>query len=137
VLSQKLRYKYAYDDMLLGMTIPEPSITFSDRMCLQMGDVTFYLVYFGRAHTESDILIYVPEEKTLFTGDLFSHGGKSWIGDSENADVERWKNVIDSIMINNNQIKVIISGHGEVMSGSDLESFRSFVNEQWEKVKGI
>jgi flavorubredoxin len=40
-------------------------------MNLKCGDVTFEMNYFGKFHSNSDILIYSPEIRTLFTGDAF------------------------------------------------------------------
>lgn len=37
-------------------------ITFSDRMTLDLGDLTLELTFFGRAHSGNDLLIQIPEE---------------------------------------------------------------------------
>ena len=39
-------------------------------MTLQLPDITIELIYFGYAHSESDIFIYIPEEKVFFTPDI-------------------------------------------------------------------
>lgn len=45
-----------------------PDLTFTDKMTLHIGDITFEMVYIGEgAHGNSSILLYIPEEKTLFT----------------------------------------------------------------------
>jgi glyoxylase-like metal-dependent hydrolase (beta-lactamase superfamily II) len=52
-----------------------PVITFADSLILDAGDLTLKLIYCGNAHTNNDIIIYIPEEKAVFTGDLFNMRG--------------------------------------------------------------
>ena len=47
------------------------------------------MVYFGKAHQESDIVIYVPEEAILFVGDLFSTSGNVDFTNIDEVSVER------------------------------------------------
>jgi glyoxylase-like metal-dependent hydrolase (beta-lactamase superfamily II) len=49
-----------------------PTITFSDRLTLDMGDTTLELSYAGGVHTASDIFVFVPEQGLLFTGDTMA-----------------------------------------------------------------
>ena len=49
-----------------------PSLTFSDRMTLDLGDTTFELSYIGGMHTASDTAIFVPEHGLLLTGDTMA-----------------------------------------------------------------
>jgi glyoxylase-like metal-dependent hydrolase (beta-lactamase superfamily II)/ubiquinone/menaquinone biosynthesis C-methylase UbiE len=56
-----------------------PTITFSERMRLDMGDMTIELSYAGGLHSASDIFIFVPEEGLLFTGDTMAD---TWFTDS-------------------------------------------------------
>ena len=47
-----------------------PNRTFSGRLDLQVGDKTVQLIEVGPAHTEGDVLAYVPSSRTLYTGDI-------------------------------------------------------------------
>lgn len=49
-----------------------PSVTFFDRMNLYIGGVTVELHHFGTGHTTGDTVVYIPSEKTAFTGDQVS-----------------------------------------------------------------
>jgi glyoxylase-like metal-dependent hydrolase (beta-lactamase superfamily II) len=55
-----------------GVELVPPTLTFSDRMVLDMGDTTFELYYIGGMHTASDAAILVPEHNLLLTGDTMS-----------------------------------------------------------------
>ena len=49
-----------------------PTLTFSDRMTLDLGDTTFDLSYIGGMHTASDTAVFVPEHGLLLTGDTMA-----------------------------------------------------------------
>jgi len=58
------------------VTIAPPSVTFTDRLTLWVDDLTVELRYVGgRAHTDGDIVVWVPERGVLFTGDMVFNGG--------------------------------------------------------------
>lgn len=49
-----------------------PSVTFSDRMNVYLGGLTVELHHFGVGHTIGDTVVFIPSEKTAFTGDQVS-----------------------------------------------------------------
>ena len=100
-----------------------PSLSFTDKLTLFLGDVTFELVYFGNAHTESDILVYIPEEKILFTGDLFFSGGRcgGWTTKMNKENLNRWYDVLSGFLVPEKEIKTVIHGHGMLLTKNDLE----------------
>jgi cyclase len=130
VRTQNLRYKAALHDLSKDRIVTKPSVTFSDMMSLDMGDITFDLIYFGKAHSASDIMVYIPEEQLLMTGDLFSPGGRTWLGEAEKEDMERWNKTLDWLTDRTYKISIVISGHGEIMTYSDLEAFRNRIIER-------
>jgi glyoxylase-like metal-dependent hydrolase (beta-lactamase superfamily II) len=107
------------------ITVKQPDITFSDTLNIDLADVTFEMIYFGNYHSHSDILIYVPEMAILFVGDLFSKYGRPAIDGILIADKERWQQTIQWIEKRIVNIKIIIGGHGEILSLDDLKSFNT------------
>ncbi len=47
-----------------------PSRTFEKRLDLKVGDKDVQLIEVGPAHTRGDVLVYVPDERTIFTGNI-------------------------------------------------------------------
>jgi glyoxylase-like metal-dependent hydrolase (beta-lactamase superfamily II) len=80
-------------------------------------------MYFGKSHSESDILIFVPEEKLLMTGDLFSAWGKLHFDNKTGMDKEQWILVKQWVCGRMDKIETIIAGHGQILSKKDLEFF--------------
>jgi cyclase len=52
------------------LSIVPPSVTFRDRLDIYVGDMKLELHYMGPAHTISDVVVWIPERKILFTGDI-------------------------------------------------------------------
>jgi glyoxylase-like metal-dependent hydrolase (beta-lactamase superfamily II) len=121
--TQKIRYSGACLDISKNIPLSLPNITFHDSLNLKCGDITFEIKYFGKFHSNSDILIYVPEIKTLFIGDLFSKYGRPSMSDSSLSDVDRWIQALQWIRIRTNNIGTIIDGHGQILSIYDLKQF--------------
>jgi glyoxylase-like metal-dependent hydrolase (beta-lactamase superfamily II) len=120
---QKTRYSYSLYDIEMQIPVKQAEISFSDSLQIDMGDVNFEMVYFGACHSNSDILIYVPELKILFTGDLFFKYGRPSISDTSMKDQNNWENSMKWIEKRIPNIETIISGHGELLSIEDLNSF--------------
>jgi glyoxylase-like metal-dependent hydrolase (beta-lactamase superfamily II) len=122
------------DDFRQGRFIlTRPTVLFSDRLTLDLGDLTLNLIYFGRAHTESDILIHVPELRLLVVGDLFQ---KDWLPTFSNprADVPRWFEVLYGLPAGLQAVERAVGGHSEPMSGDDLRAKVVYLRDVWEGV---
>lgn len=126
IISQKTRYEYVYNDLMKDRVVTYPGKTFKDTMSISAGDLSFDLIYFGRAHTGSDILIHIPALKLLMTGDLFSPGGRPSIKNTRNKEIERWVKVKRWIKERMSNIDYIINGHGSIMDKGNLTAFIKF-----------
>jgi glyoxylase-like metal-dependent hydrolase (beta-lactamase superfamily II) len=124
---QKERYRYAYNDILRNSIVTEPNLIFSDSLEIDLGDEILSLVYFGKAHSESDIIIHIPGKKILMTGDLFSKYGRASIPGENVQYAQDWMRAVDWIENRWSDIDIIISGHGEILSKEDLLSFVNYV----------
>lgn len=126
IKKQVIRYQSALDDIKQHSGILTPNKTFSDQMTFIVDDLSFSLIYFGTAHSKSDIIIHVPELKILFTGDLFSRYGRPHFEIDKVKKSERWGIVKKWLLERKANIEQIITGHGEVLSVDDLISFINY-----------
>lgn len=127
---QKIRYQHAYNDLLNDRIVTLPQKTFKDTMNLCLGDITLNSIYFGKAHSESDIIIHCSEEKLLMVGDLFSSGGIPSIEKVDKKDIKRWMKVIKWIEKRMDKIDIVINGHGQIMNKNDLKEFIKILRER-------
>ena len=124
--TQKTRYSGSYLDIKRNIPLKLPDVTFPDSMNLKCGDTVFEMLYFGKFHSDSDILIYVPANRTLFVGDLFSKYGLPGGGNSSTEDADKWLQAVRWIEKRIGNIGTIIDGHGQVLSVDDLKQFTDY-----------
>ena len=130
IFTQKTKYLNAYYDAKNLIAVKQPDNMFSDSLTINMGDVTLEMKYFGKCHSNSDILIYIPEMAVLFNGDLFSKYGRPSINSKLIADYRRWQQTVSWLEKRMNKIEKIIDGHGQILSIEDLKAFNSKMLER-------
>ena len=91
---------------------------------LVIGGVRFVLQPVGPAHTPEDLIIYLPDEKVVFAGDIVARGRVPFIGQ---ADSRHWLASLDAILALNPT--VIVPGHGPVSTSprEDLDLTRDYL----------
>jgi cyclase len=96
-----------------GIRHTPPNETFEEALSLQVGDKRVELIEVGPAHTRGDVLVHVPDDGAVFTGDILFIEGTPimWEGP-----VENWIGACDRIIAMAPQF--IIPGHGPL---TDLE----------------
>lgn len=57
-------------DKAAGTALAYPSETIDTQRTLQLGKTKIELLHFGSAHTAGDIIVWLPQQKILFAGDL-------------------------------------------------------------------
>ena len=85
------------------------SMTFSDEMTLTFGGVNLELYYIGPAHTPGDILIWLPDQQIMFSGDVVYNNRMLGIGPARNS--QSWMKVFEKMA--SFKPKHIIPGHGD------------------------
>jgi len=111
-----------------------PTITFNDTLTLYTGDLTINLIFCGNAHTNNDIFIYIPEEKLVFTGDLFIDESRFGFSINKLVDAPRIISSMDKIVSDLNEIKFIIPGHGALFPGNAFTKLKKLLEEKHELI---
>lgn len=104
-----------------------PTTTFSDRMTVYLGNRRVDLMHLGRAHTAGDIVIHVPDENVMFTGDIVEYHSACYCGDGHFGD---WGDTLDEIKWFD--VDAIAPGRGDALMGREMvnaaiENTRDFV----------
>ena len=111
------------------MTPPEehillPRISFEHRMIVHNGSLEIHLLFLGRGHTAGDVVVWVPSEKVVATGDLM-HSVLPYIGDGYPDEWPRTLTALGSLDFDH-----AVPGHGSVQEGKTvLEAFRNYIDE--------
>jgi glyoxylase-like metal-dependent hydrolase (beta-lactamase superfamily II) len=75
-----------------GMTWP--TITFTGKMTVWLGQLEVQLLQLGRGHTKGDTVAWLPKERILFSGDLVEFGATPYAGDAYFKD---WPATLDAV----------------------------------------
>ena len=112
-----------------------PSLTFSEKLKLYSGNRTIKLFHFGPAHTNGDVVIYFPDEKVAFLGDLLFLGSDPLIHRHKNGSsfglVKTLKNILKL------DADSFVHGHGDIASRSDVEGLIKSLEEKQTKIKAL
>lgn len=130
--SAKIAKLRTWIDTLRTGWVP-PTVTFRDRLTLRLGDRTVQLISFGRGHSRSDLLVYVPEEKVLLTGGACSLRSlpPAFPGYTGGMDVARWIEVLSEFVDSDVEPRYIIPGHAPYLTKADLAFLRDYYRTLW------
>lgn len=92
-----------------------PTTTFTDRMTVYLGQRRVDLMHLGRAHTAGDIVVHVPDENVMFTGDIVEYHSACYCGDGHFAD---WPDTLEAIRAFNP--RAIAPGRGDALVGAEM-----------------
>lgn len=105
-----------------GITRKLPNKTFSGKSERNVGDKRIELIQVGPAHTNGDILVYIPEDKTVFTGDILFIEGHPilWAGP-----VKNWIKACDLIL--SMDVDFVVPGHGPVTDKRGVRAVKDYL----------
>lgn len=96
---------------------------------LTLGGKTIRSYYFGRGHTDGDMVVLFVEDRVVHTGDLFSNGHYPNIDLEAGGSVRLWAATLDKVLAL--PFDRVIPGHGAPTNRLALERFREFMNSLW------
>ena len=116
-----------------GMTWP--TMTFTGRMTLWLGKLEVQLIQLGRGHTKGDTVVWLPQDKVLFSGDLVEFDATPYAGDAYFQD---WPKTLDNIAAM--KPEALVPGRGAALQGAadvarGLEGTRNFIADLYASVK--
>ncbi|MBI4641103.1 MAG: MBL fold metallo-hydrolase [Candidatus Tectomicrobia bacterium] len=100
-----------------------PTITFTEKMTLYVGDHTFELVNLP-GHTKPETAVYVPQERVLFTSDNVFHKVQVWL---QEADPFEWLESLKKI--EEFDVDFIVPGHGAVCDKLYIPEQATFIQD--------
>jgi glyoxylase-like metal-dependent hydrolase (beta-lactamase superfamily II) len=112
-----------------------PTLVFEKRLTLWLGKLQVELLQLGRGHTKGDTVVWLPQEKILFSGDLVEYGATPYTGD---AYLSEWPATLDAIAAL--KPAKLVPGRGASLQTPEavragLDGTRAFVSEMFASVK--
>ena len=109
-----------------------PDTTLAEKMTFFRGGREIELHFLGRAHTGGDVVVFLPAERLVFTGDMML-GGPPWPGDGW---VNEWPATLERLK--QLDFDLILPGHGPYFRDRELIDYvQAFHRELWEVVSAL
>ncbi|MEX2986307.1 MBL fold metallo-hydrolase [Streptomyces sp. C36] len=122
VLQIGLHLTTLWPDVCWGdVELTPPQVTFDDRLTLHAGSVRVELMHLGPAHTTNDTVVWLPEQRVLFTGDLVMSGATPFC---PMGSVSGSLAAVDALRALG--AEVVVSGHGPVAGPELLDSTEGY-----------
>jgi len=118
----------AITELQAGFTPTYPSILFEKSLFLGMGDVTLELYSFAGIHTDSDIVIFIPEEGLVYVGDMWPDGMLPCLRKEKDWDLgeilEHWGRIVDS----GREVRHVLMAHSDMALNAETfkQQYRYF-----------
>lgn len=111
-----------------GIELCPPNRLIEDRLVLDLDGVAVELLYVGPAHTAGDVIVHLPRERIVFTGDILFRRCTpiGWEGTYDN-----WIAALDRIVALDPG--VIVPGHGPlcgVEGPKEMKSYLEYVRSE-------
>jgi cyclase len=105
-----------------GIVLTLPSRTFERALELRVGSKAVRLVEVGPAHTGGDVIAYVPQDRTVFTGDILFVNGHPvlWAGP-----VGNWIKACDLIL--GWDVETVVPGHGPITDKAGVRAMKRYL----------
>ena len=112
-----------------------PTLVFERRLTLWLGKLQVEIMQLGRGHTKGDTVVWLPQEKILFSGDLVEYGATPYTGD---AYLNEWPATLDAIAAL--KPAKLVPGRGASLQTPEavragLDGTRAFITEMFAAVK--
>ena len=117
-LQTQIAMQKAYLEELKTLQITLPTITFEKSLILHRkaqngSDRPIHIYFFGKGHTRGDVVVFLPKEKVVSTGDLLTNG----IPFMRDSYPSHWAATLEGVQ--KLDWTKVIPGHGGVQDGKD------------------
>ena len=131
--------KQRADELEDGFSLALPAIFYSDRMTLDLDDVTLKLIWFGKAGSYNGMtVVVVPEEKLAIIPSFILHPqhlAPYPYNEYTRLDVERWISILEQILEGENAVDRVICGMGDVWSKERAHTHLEYIRKLWDSIK--
>ena len=109
-----------------------PNVTLTDRMTLYRGAREIQIRYLGRGHTAGDLVIFLPREKVVMTGDFLTAG----LSNMSDSFPDEWVTSLDALKTLD--FDTVLPGHGEAFTDkAKIGYFQDYMRDVWTEVSRL
>ena len=134
--SEYRRFPRLFHDAESIPGLTHPDVAFEDTLVLVLGDRVVHVRWLGGGHTQGDAVVWLPEERVLFAGDLVEARAAPYMGD---ALVAEWHaGTLD--LVESLGAETLVPGRGPALRGEEvargIAETREYLRTIWATVRG-
>ena len=115
------------DDLLLWyqfLAVIKNNVTPTDRMTLYRGGREIRIRYLGRGHTAGNVVVFLPREKVVMTGDFLTAG----LSNMSESFPDEWVKSLDNLKALD--FDTVLPGHGDAFTDkSKIGYFEDYMRD--------
>ena len=109
-----------------------PDVTLTDRMTLHRGAREIQIRHLGRGHTAGDVVVFLPREKVVMTGDFLTAG----LSNMSDSFPDEWVASLDALKTLD--FDTVLPGHGEAFTDkAKIGYFQDYMRDVWTEVSRL
>lgn len=106
-----------------------PNVTLKDRMTLYRGAREIQIRYLGRGHTAGDVVVFLPNEKLVLTGDFLTAG----LSNMSDSFPDEWVTSLDELK--KLDFDMVLPGHGDAFTDkAKIGYWQDYLRDVWTEV---
>jgi glyoxylase-like metal-dependent hydrolase (beta-lactamase superfamily II) len=114
-----------------AVTPTPPTVTLREALTLYRGGREIRMLFLGRGHTGGDVVVHLPRERVIATGDLLAGQSPGYLGDAYVLDwiatLEKLKSV---------DFDIVLPGHGDAFTGkAKIDQWQAYLRDFWSQAQ--
>ena len=106
-----------------------PNVTLRSELTLHRGSREIQVRFLGRGHTGGDVVVFLPNEKIVITGDFLT----STLSNMSDAYVDEWVTSLDALK--KLDFDTVVPGHGDAFTDkAKIDYFQAYLRDVWTEV---
>lgn len=131
-LQERLGVTQNYQAALAEFRPVPPNVTVRNKLTLYRGNREIQIHFFGRGHTGGDVVVYLPAERIVMTGDLMT-AGLAFMGDGY---ADEWVSTLEGLKTLD--FDWVMPGHGDAFRGKErITAFQTYLRDAWTQVSKL
>jgi glyoxylase-like metal-dependent hydrolase (beta-lactamase superfamily II) len=109
-----------------------PNVTLRTEMTLHRGSREIQIRHLGRAHTAGDVVVFLPRERIVITGDMLTTG----LSNMSDAFVNEWVDTLEALK--RLDFETILPGHGDAFTDrTKIDNYQAYLRDVWTEVSRL
>jgi len=114
------------------LKLTPPNVTLTTQMTLYRGKREIQIRYLGRGHTAGDVVVYLPNEKVVMTGDFLTAA----LSNMSDSFPNEWADSLDALK--KLDFDTVLPGHGEAFTDkAKIDYFQAYLRDVWSEVSKL